>query len=72
MELSTIKDAFDRVAKKQKLSTSKSVEVMDQFGHEIEQVLENIQSLQVPISPADKRYILMELTTKLSSIAPHN
>ncbi|GFY90115.1 hypothetical protein Acr_07g0003120 [Actinidia rufa] len=72
MELSTIKDAFDRVSKKQKLSTSKSVEVIDQFGHEIEQALANIQSLQVPISPADKRSILVELKTKLSSITPHN
>ncbi|GMQ01323.1 hypothetical protein CsSME_00047993 [Camellia sinensis var. sinensis] len=69
MDLSTIRDAFDRVAKKQKLSTSKSQEVIDQVGREIEQALANIQSIQDLTSPAP---ILVELKTKLNAIGPHN
>lgn len=72
MELNTIRDAFDRVAKKQKLSTSKSLEVIDQIGHEIEQALANIHSIQGSTSPADQKSILMELKTKLNAIGPHN
>ncbi|THG08001.1 protein RMD5 homolog [Camellia sinensis] len=72
MELNTIKDAFDRVAKKQKLSTSKSQEVIDQVGHELDQALTNIQSIQDPTSPADQKSILMELKAKLNAIGPHN
>ncbi|KAK9949281.1 hypothetical protein M0R45_004814 [Rubus argutus] len=42
MEL--IKDAFDRVTKKQKLSCSKTQEVLDQIDQEIKQTLQKIQS----------------------------
>ncbi|KAA8536336.1 hypothetical protein F0562_028814 [Nyssa sinensis] len=72
MELNTIKDAFDRVAKKQKLSTSKSQEVIDQVGHEIEQALANIQSIHDSASPVDQKSILAELKTKLNMVGPHN
>uniref|UniRef100_F6HW62 Protein RMD5-like n=2 Tax=Vitis vinifera TaxID=29760 RepID=F6HW62_VITVI len=66
MELSNIKDAFDRVAKKQKLSSSKSQEVIDQVGREIEDALAKLQA--DPASPVDQKSILMELKTKLSII----
>uniref|UniRef100_A0A5B6YV99 Uncharacterized protein n=1 Tax=Davidia involucrata TaxID=16924 RepID=A0A5B6YV99_DAVIN len=69
MELNTIKDAFYRVAKKQKLSTSKSQEVIDQVGCEIEHALANIHSVHDP--PVQKS-ILTELKTKLNVIGPHN
>ncbi|KAJ1396563.1 CTLH/CRA C-terminal to LisH motif domain [Sesbania bispinosa] len=68
MELSSIKDAFDRVAKKQKLSSSKSQEVVDQVGHEIEQALATIQSPHDPSSPVDQKSILTELKSKLNAI----
>lgn len=68
MELSSIKDAFDRVAKKQKLSSSKSQEVVDQVGREIEQALATIQSPHDPSIPVDQKSILTELKSKLNAI----
>lgn len=64
MELNNIKDAFDRVAKKQKLSSSKSQEVIEQIGQEIDKALSRIQS------QPDHKLILTELKTKLKEIAP--
>ncbi|KAJ4963458.1 hypothetical protein NE237_023397 [Protea cynaroides] len=61
MELSTIKDAFDRVAKKQKLSYSKTQEIIDQVGREIEQALAKLQSFNDATSPADLKTVLQEL-----------
>ncbi|KAL1213437.1 RMD5-like protein [Cardamine amara subsp. amara] len=43
MELKTVKDAFDRVAKKQKLSNSKTLEVVDMMSQEIDKALNTIQ-----------------------------
>ncbi|KAH6803634.1 LisH/CRA/RING-U-box domains-containing protein [Perilla frutescens var. frutescens] len=70
MELNSIKDAFDRVTKKQKLSYSKSQEVIEQIGQEIEQALSRIQSEQDSACPSDHKLILSELKTKLKEIAP--
>ena len=70
MELTTIKDAFERVTKKQKLSSSKSQEVIDQVGHEIEQALGKIQSADDPTSPVDQQSILTDLKLKLNAIVP--
>ncbi|KAA8546640.1 hypothetical protein F0562_003129 [Nyssa sinensis] len=71
MELNTIKDAFDRVAKKQKLSSSKTQEVMEQLGQEIEQALSKIRSVHDnTASQLDHKLILTELKTKLKEIAP--
>ncbi|KAL6960827.1 hypothetical protein U1Q18_038590 [Sarracenia purpurea var. burkii] len=70
MELNTIKDAFDRVTKKQKLSSSKSQEVIEQLGHEIEQAVSTLQLVHDSISQPDHRLILAELKTKLNEIAP--
>ncbi|XP_075674472.1 protein RMD5 homolog [Castanea sativa] len=70
MELTTIKDAFERVTKKQKLSSSKSQEVIDQVGHEIEQALGKIQSADDPTSPVDQKSILTDLKLKLNALVP--
>ncbi|XWS67560.1 hypothetical protein CRYUN_Cryun04dG0016700 [Craigia yunnanensis] len=70
MELNTEKDAFDRVAKRQKLSSSKSQEVVDQVGREIEQALEKIEAINDPLAPIDLKSILTELKLKLNTIGP--
>lgn len=70
MELSNVKDAFDRVAKKQKLSSSKSQEVVDQVGHEIERALAKIKAINDPLSPVDLKLILTELKLKLNTVGP--
>ncbi|KAM3286045.1 protein RMD5 [Capsicum chacoense] len=70
MELSTIKDAFDRVTKKQKVASSKSQEVIEQIGHEIEQALLKIQSINDTASLSEHKVILSELKAKLKEVAP--
>ncbi|XP_010259940.1 PREDICTED: protein RMD5 homolog A [Nelumbo nucifera] len=70
MELSTIKDAFDRVAKKQRLSSSKAQEVIDQVGREIEQALTKMHSVHDSTSSSDQKSILMELNSKLNEMGP--
>ncbi|XAR52990.1 hypothetical protein NMG60_11021349 [Bertholletia excelsa] len=72
MELNAIRDAFDRVVKKQKLTTSKSQEVIDLVGHEIEQALANIQSIQESNPTTSQKSILMELRTKINMVAPNS
>ncbi|KAK3182727.1 hypothetical protein Dsin_030013 [Dipteronia sinensis] len=67
MDLSTVKDAFDRVAKKQKLSYSKSQEAIEQICHEIEQALARIQSVD-PSSLVDLKSFLTELKLRLNAI----
>ncbi|PKI47617.1 hypothetical protein CRG98_032006, partial [Punica granatum] len=66
MEVNTIKDAFDKVTKKQKLSYSKSQEVIDQLNQEIQAALENLQSGH----ESDCKTVLAELRTKLKESAP--
>lgn len=65
MELNPIKDAFDRVTKKQKLSFSKSQEIIEQIGQEIEHALSRIQSAQDSTTPTGQKSVLDELKTKL-------
>ncbi|GAA0163678.1 hypothetical protein LIER_19483 [Lithospermum erythrorhizon] len=65
MELSTIIDAFDHVVKKQKLSHSKSLQVIDQVSHEIEQALASVQPDQDPAVPIEQKSVLMGLKSKL-------
>lgn len=69
MELNPIKDAFDRVAKKQKLSCSNTQEVIDQIDREIEQALHKIQSTNNPELLLDHKSILLELKTRLKDMA---
>ncbi|KAM1233106.1 hypothetical protein ACFX13_002897 [Malus domestica] len=68
MELSTIKDAFERVVKKQKLCFSKSQDVIYEVGREIEQTLTEILSAHDPTSPVDYRSVLADLKVKLNGI----
>lgn len=66
MELNNIKDAFDRVAKKQKLSCAKTQEVIDLIVQEIEMALETVKSA----SHLEDKYVLTELKKGLQEIAP--
>ncbi|KAL4312113.1 hypothetical protein GQ457_01G045550 [Hibiscus cannabinus] len=72
MELDTVRDAFDRVVKKQKLSSSKSQDIVDRVGHEIEQALAKIKAINDPVSPVDLKSILSELKLKLNTVGPLN
>jgi len=67
-----MKDAFDRVTKKQKLSSSKSLEMIEQIVQEIEQALARIQSGHDSTTPSNHVLILSELKAKLKEIAPLN
>lgn len=69
MELGPVKDAFDRVAKKQKLSFSKTQEVIDKVGREIEQAITKMNSTG---REPDQKTILTELKTKLTEMGPIN
>ncbi|XP_044509006.1 protein RMD5 homolog [Mangifera indica] len=66
MELNNIKDAFDRVAKKQKLSCSKTQEVIEKLIQEIGKELETIKTS----SQLDDRHVLTELKKNLQELAP--
>ncbi|XP_057457691.1 protein RMD5 homolog [Lotus japonicus] len=70
MELSTIKDAFDRVTKKQKSSSSKTQEVIDQIRQEIENVLDTMQSVNNTDHVLDHKTVLNELKASLLQTAP--
>ncbi|KAK4778271.1 hypothetical protein SAY87_018458 [Trapa incisa] len=66
MELNMVKDAYDRATKKQKLSYSKTREVMDLMQQEVEVALEKIQSGH----ESNCKSVLAELKTKLNDMAP--
>lgn len=66
MEVGSVRDAFDRVAKKQKLSSSKAQEVIDQVAQEIEQALTKLHELGA--SADIRKSILTELDGKLKEI----
>jgi hypothetical protein len=70
MELSSVKDAFDRVSKKQKLSSSKTQEMFDQIRQEIEGVLDKMQSANNTDQVLDYKTVLNELKASLLKIAP--
>ncbi|XP_068338145.1 protein RMD5 homolog [Pyrus communis] len=70
MELTTIKDGFDHVTKKQKLSSSKAQEVFDLIDKEMKQTLQKLQSSNGCESQVDCKSSLAELKVKLKDIAP--
>lgn len=70
MELNTIKDAFDRVSKKQRLCSSKAQEVIDQVGREIESSLAKMQCQESTC--LDNKSIITELNSRLKEIEPIN
>ncbi|KAL4289721.1 hypothetical protein GQ457_14G003300 [Hibiscus cannabinus] len=65
MELNSLKDSFERVAKKQKVSYSKTHEVTDLIGQEIEKAIQMVQS-----STLEYKSELAELKKKLQEVAP--
>ncbi|XP_010691478.2 protein RMD5 homolog [Beta vulgaris subsp. vulgaris] len=64
MELNTLKESFEHVVKKRKLSSSKCLEVVDTISQELEQALSKVQSDQ------DLETILKELKSKLDEYSP--
>lgn len=72
MELSTIKDAFDRVSEKQRLSCYKIQEVIDQIVQEIECALVELHLTQEKDLAVDPTTLLTELKVKLNGIGPIN
>lgn len=70
MELGSVKDVFDRVTKKQKLSSSKAQEMIDQISHEIETVLESLQLVNNTDQVLDSKTVLNELKASLLKISP--
>ncbi|KAG6409049.1 hypothetical protein SASPL_132080 [Salvia splendens] len=66
MELIAVQDSFERVAKRRKLSSSKSQEIIIQVVYEIEQALSRIQSSSDSIvADVDQKTVLAELKAKL-------
>ncbi|KAF6137485.1 hypothetical protein GIB67_023244 [Kingdonia uniflora] len=64
MKFCTMKGAFNHVAKKQRLSSSKSQEVINQITREINKALVKIQSLAI-----DKEAILSSLNNELNMMS---
>lgn len=71
MELNSIRDSFDRVIKKQKLSYSKSQEVIDHVLCEVTDALSKIKSSSQTI-PINKNSLLLDLKNKIASISHRN
>ncbi|KAI5408983.1 hypothetical protein KIW84_054710 [Lathyrus oleraceus] len=61
MELNSVKDDFDRVTKKQKSSSSKARELLDQIRQEIERALESMRSVSNTDQSLDCKIVLNEL-----------
>ncbi|KAG0490769.1 hypothetical protein HPP92_007632 [Vanilla planifolia] len=72
MELSTLKDAFERVAKKQKLSSSRNQELIEKITQEIQVTLMKIQSTDAGAGLFNQISLLNELNTKLCGMASLN
>ncbi|EOA27284.1 hypothetical protein CARUB_v10023402mg [Capsella rubella] len=71
MELKSVRDAFDRVTKKQKLCYSKTQEVVDRLSQEIDKALNTIQ--EVPAgsdNPLHGKSVVADLKKTLNEIAP--
>lgn len=68
MEINSVKDAFDRVTKKRKLSSSRSQEITEQIGAEIEAALSTMQSIDEAFN--SHGLMLGELKAKLKEITP--
>lgn len=71
MELNVVHDSFERVAKRQKLSSSKSQDMIVQVGYEIEQALARIQSSSDSTVAVDQKTVLAELKAKLQVVGSH-
>nr|ADE75849.1 unknown [Picea sitchensis] len=71
MELNTIKDAFDRVSKRQKTSYTKTQDIIDSVGKEIELALNKLLNASEG-SGVDQNAVIAELNAKLNEIGPTN
>lgn len=69
MDLNSIKDAFDRVSKKQKLSETRTLEVIDMITQEIGKSLGKLSNEGLGLDP---RSILMEVHANLAQMGPVN
>ncbi|KAL1534437.1 protein RMD5 [Salvia divinorum] len=66
MELTAVQDSFERVAKRRKLSSSKSQDIIVQVAYEIEQALSRIRSSSdSTVADVDQGTVLAELKAKL-------
>ncbi|KAL0907264.1 hypothetical protein M5K25_025822 [Dendrobium thyrsiflorum] len=72
MELSSLKDTFDRVAKKQKLSSSGNLHLIGQVGNEIESAVTKMQAANADPDSINYKSILRELRNKLNEMSPLN
>ncbi|CAH8273958.1 unnamed protein product [Arabidopsis lyrata] len=70
MELKSIKDAFDRVATKQKLSYSKTNEIVHLLSQEIDKALSILQETPSSDTLLDHRSILADVKKVFMEIAP--
>ncbi|KAL8541699.1 hypothetical protein ACS0TY_002819 [Phlomoides rotata] len=71
MDLNAIQDSFERVAKRQKLSSSGSQELVNQVCHEIEQALVRIKPKDDSAVSVDQKTILTELKAKLQAVGSY-
>lgn len=72
MDLNSIKDAVDRVSKKQKLSESKTLEVIDMVTQELGIIVSKLSNSGDEGLGLDSRAILAEIHAKLNEVAPVN
>ncbi|KAL5722571.1 hypothetical protein ACHQM5_006079 [Ranunculus cassubicifolius] len=72
MELGSVRDAFDHVDKKQKLSSSKTQEVIDHIGQEVEDALNKFHQLPNLPSLDTHKSILLDLNAKVKELSPLN
>jgi hypothetical protein len=72
MEIKTVKDAFDHVVKKQKLTSSKAIDLVNHVEKEIEQAISAIQENGTDGDVASKlnHEILLNLKKKLKEMVP--
>lgn len=72
MEIETVKDAFDHVAKRQKLTSSKAIDLVNHVEKEIEQAIRAIQENGTDGDAASEvnHEILLNLKHKLKEMVP--
>lgn len=69
MDFTSIQEAFDRVAKKQKLCYTKTQEVIDRTLHEVEAAAEHLNEIE-DCSVEVLKGVLRDLQIKLNEIGP--
>uniref|UniRef100_A0ACD5UHB1 Uncharacterized protein n=1 Tax=Avena sativa TaxID=4498 RepID=A0ACD5UHB1_AVESA len=73
MEIDSLREAFDRVAEKRAISSTKVQEAIDQIVNEVMQAISKMQMMNTDsMDSCDHSYILAELKAKLNEMAPLN